>query len=426
VVKKATALLRQPLLANAGYLLGVNLIAGLAGFVFWGLAARLYDPGDVGVASAVVSAALLLAAMADLGLSISMVRFLPAAQSPRDFLNTAFSINAIIALGVAAVFLAGLSLWAPSLVVLLQSVGGIIGFLAFTVLQTVGTTAQAAFVARRRAVYALACALVFHLGRLLLLLTLAGLGAVGMVGSFAISTLAAVVLALAVFLPRTEVGYRPQPKMRWVTVAEVIPFTLGNYMAQLLSLAPQMIVPLLALELLGPSSSGSAYVAWMLGVLLVSPGGALANSAFAEGSNAPKALSGILSMSGALSLAVTLPIAALVGVGAPLILLVFGPDYAHEATSLLRWIAVAGPLVVMVRLYYTFLRVRRRVGRLVLASTLTAGMTLAIAAVYMRQLGIAAAGIGWLIGHVLVVIVALLDIRSTVWGRRRVGIESDR
>ncbi|NLF01253.1 MAG: hypothetical protein GX601_09785, partial [Anaerolineales bacterium] len=47
---------RQPLFANAGYLFGINVLNGGVGFVFWGLAARLYTAEDIGLGSAIISA----------------------------------------------------------------------------------------------------------------------------------------------------------------------------------------------------------------------------------------------------------------------------------------------------------------------------------------------------------------------------------
>ena len=114
---RALALLGQPLFANAGYLTGVNLVAGLAGFLFWSLAARLYQPQEVGVASAIISAVVLLAGVASLGVGAGLIRFLPEARRPRRLLNSAFTLTTLAALLVAGVYLAGLPLWSPSLAV---------------------------------------------------------------------------------------------------------------------------------------------------------------------------------------------------------------------------------------------------------------------------------------------------------------------
>jgi hypothetical protein len=118
MLTKAVELTREPLLANAGYLTGISLVGSVVGFVFWGLAARLYQPEDVGVASAVLSAVALVSGVAGLGMGTGLVRFLPKVRSPRRLLNTALTCSIGTAFLTSGVFLAGLSVWSPSLVAL--------------------------------------------------------------------------------------------------------------------------------------------------------------------------------------------------------------------------------------------------------------------------------------------------------------------
>jgi O-antigen/teichoic acid export membrane protein len=73
---------------------------------------------------------------------------------------------------------------------------------------------------------------------------------------------------------------------------------------------------------------------------------------------------------------------------------------------LLRWLALAAPLIVLSRLYFTHLRVQKQIGHLVLLSGIVAAATLGVAAVLMPRLGIAANGVGLLVGHSLVAAVA--------------------
>ena len=286
----AARLLRQPLFANAGYLWGVTLVGALTGFFFWGLAARFYTPEEVGIASAIISAVALLAGIAGLGVGMGLVRFLPAAPHPRRLLNSALTFIALAALLVAAVYLAGLDLWSPSLSLLRGSALTVAAFLAFAVAQTLGTVLQSAFVARRRAGYALAQTAIANGGRLLLVVPLAGMAAAGLAGSVALAVVLAVTLSLALFLPRVEPGYRPRPRFHRPDLAAILPYSAGNYLAQLLAQTSLALLPLLVLELLGPAPAGYFYIAWMLGSMLASPGVALATSAFAEGSNAPGSL----------------------------------------------------------------------------------------------------------------------------------------
>jgi O-antigen/teichoic acid export membrane protein len=413
--------MRQPLFANAGYLLGVNVVGGLVGFVFWGLAARMYRPEDVGTASAIVSAVGLVAGIAGLGVSIGLVRFLPTAHSPDRLLNTAFTFNAATALLAGGIYLAGLGWWSPSLIFVRRNALYAAGFLAYVVTMILGTAVQAAFVARRQAGYALIHTCVANGERMLLLVVLAGLGAVGLAGSMALSMATAVALSLALYLPKAERAYRPRPCLYWPDLARIVPYSIGNYVTVLLTRTSQMVLPLVVMEPLGAASSGYTYVAWMLGSLLISPGMALARSAFAEGANAPQRLAAILSRAATLALVLTVPASIVTWVIAPWLLLLFGSSYAQEGAALLRWLAVAAPLAVLSGLYYTYLRVRKQVGLLIVASGIVAGITLVVAALWMSRLGIAAIGIGWLAGNGLVAVVGASVIWKETLRERRAG-----
>lgn len=417
LLAKTAALARQPLFANAGHLTCVKAVGSLAGFAFWGLAAHLYQPEEVGTASAVLSAVALVSGIAKLGMDHGLVRLLPKSRSPHRFLNTAFTANTVAALLAGAVFLGGLSLWSPALVALQKSVLYAATFLVYAATATLGTVVQTAFVARRRAFYALLHTCVVNGGRLILVALLASLGASGLIGSVVLGFMLALAVSLWGSLPRVEPGYRPRPDVSWPDLAVIVPYSLGNYVAGLLAQTSQTVLPLLTLEILGPASSGHAYVALMLGGLLTSPGTALAGSALAEGANAPRNSLSILTRATALGLVLTVLGGVLLGVVAPWLLQFFGSSYAQEATGLLRWLALAAPLTVMNWLYFAHLRVQERIGRLILLSGIVAAATLGVSAMLMPRFGIAANGVGSLVGNGLVTAIAL----SQVVRRNRIG-----
>jgi O-antigen/teichoic acid export membrane protein len=398
-------LVRQPLVANAGYLWGVQIVSGIVGFAFWGLATRLYRPEDVGTSSAIISAAQLLAGIAGLGVGQGLVRFLPESAFPGRLLNDVFSFNALVSILIAVAYLAGLRIWSPSLALLIQNAAYAVGFALYVMATSLSSVAQMAFVARRRSDFALAQMCIAQGGRIVFLPVLVGLGAAGLVSSVAVPLLLAVTLSMTAFLPEIQPGYRPRLHVSR-TVLQVLPYALGNYLAVLMSQSVQMIVPLVALEALGAASSGYAYVGWMIGMLLVSPGLALANSAFAEGSHAPSLLRPILIRAARLGLAVTAPAALLVGILAPWLLAVFfGSAYVPETAPLLRWLAGAAPMTVLSGLYFTYLRVEKRVAELVVLGTLVAAITLGVSVLGMPVYGIAASGLGWLVANSTTVIV---------------------
>jgi O-antigen/teichoic acid export membrane protein len=405
--------------ANAGYLWGVQVVSGVVGFVFWGLATRLYLPEDVGTSSAVISAAQLLAGLAGFGVGQGLVRFLPGAASPVRLLNGVFTLNASASLLFASGYLFGLRVWSPSLGLLRQSIGHSISFALYVAATSLSTAVQMAFVAERRSSYALIQTCVAQGGRMVLLVALVRLGAAGVIGSVAVPLSLAVVLSVTVFLPRIEYGYRPRLHLD-SKVVHLLPYALGNYVAVMMLQSVQMVIPLLALEMLGAASSGYAYVGWMVGALLTSPGLALANSAFAEGSHAPSLLRAILVRAAGLGLTVTVPCALLVGFLAPWLLsLLFGAAYVPETVPLVRWLALAAPLTVLARLYLTYLRVEKKISQLVLLGGLIAAITLGTSALGMSAYGIAASGFGWMVANASIVCVASV----LVLGRQRGSIE---
>ena len=90
--------IKDRLLLNAGYLLGVTLVGTATGFIFWTLAARLYDAQQVGLAASVISIVQLLAGIASMGLGLGLVRFLPESDEPNRMLNVSFTLTTILGL----------------------------------------------------------------------------------------------------------------------------------------------------------------------------------------------------------------------------------------------------------------------------------------------------------------------------------------
>jgi Na+-driven multidrug efflux pump len=195
---------------------------------------------------------------------------------------------------------------------------------------------------------------------------------------------------------------------------------MGNYLASLLVLLPPTILPLITLEQLGATASGYAYIALMLGSVLPSPGLALASSAFAEGANNPADIRQILIKAFLAGGLVTLILAGIAFLGAQWILWVYGADYARESTALLRWLALASPLIVINQLYFTYLRLSKRIPGLVARCLLNTGIILLSVIFLIDRLGIIANGIGVLAGNIAVSI-TLLGEFSTILRLENMG-----
>lgn len=85
------------------------------GFIFWVLVTQFYSEVAVGFSSAVISAMGLLATVSVLGLDVSLIRFLPQAEKPRELINTCFTIGTLSSLIISVAFPSSLNLWPPVL-----------------------------------------------------------------------------------------------------------------------------------------------------------------------------------------------------------------------------------------------------------------------------------------------------------------------
>jgi O-antigen/teichoic acid export membrane protein len=393
---------QQPLFYNALFILGVNVLPAVFGLVFWGIASRLYTAADIGLASAAISAVALVSGLAGPGFNLGIIRFLPDASNPVRFLNTVYTAILLSSIVLGGIYLAGLHFWSPGLLILRQTPWYIAIFLLFVASVDMGAVVRDTFVARRQANYSLWYTLISNGTRLALVFFFAELKFVGLVTTATLAFTLALLVSWLLFLPLVEKNYRFRLEWDWSILRTIGPFSFGNYLVCLLGQLTLTVLPLMVLEVLGPQANGYAYIALILGGMLISPGVALATSAFAEGASAAEHSMAMLTRATQVALLVTLVVALVTLVGAPWILRLFGVGYASESSGLLRWYAVASIPMVVNQLYFTWLRLRKETGRLIVVSGSIAVMNLAFAYLLMTKVGIVATGIGALLSNSLV------------------------
>jgi len=397
------------LFVNASFIWIANMLPGIFGAVFWWLAARFYLPSEIGNASAVISSGALLASLSRFGLDISLIRFLPESEEKDKLLNTVFSFLLVTSTLFAGVFLVLVPIISPKLSVLTEELYNILGFLLLCVFITLMGTLSAVYIGQRAAKYSLWASLITNLSRLLLLIVLAKFfGASSIVAAVLCGIVFTVLVGFQSYLPALINNYKLRFYFAWRRVVPILPYSIGNFLADFVLQAPQTILPLMILNILGEISNGHAYIALMIGSMLTGPGLALGRSAFAEGSNRLNEISSILNQAAFTGSLVTLPLAGMTILLAPWILKFFGPSYTIEASGLLQWMAAASPIAVIVQIIYTRLRLKKEVMLLVGLSILNVVIILTVSMILLSKLGVIAAGIGVFFGNSLVGIFFLI------------------
>ena len=399
----------KSLFANAGYLISVDVVNSLVGFLFWGLAAHLYTPYDIGLASAVISVVTLISMISSLGTGSGLIRFLPESHNRNRMVNSLLIFNIFCGLLVGIIFLVGLPIFSQSLVLLQSNILLVACFLSYAFANTFASSLRMTFLALRKAKYSFWQSVSINAARLPLVAILAGFGVWGIVASTWLAVTVSILLGFLVFLPLAMPNYRFNIAISKTDLSRILPYSFGNYVAFFLVQAPTRLLPILILELDGPKSAAHAQIAWLVGGFLSTPGLALATSAFVEASNTPAQSVSIFSRAAVTGLLFTSFAAVFTFLVAPWLLLLFGPSYAVEGTVLLRWLAAAAPFSVLVGFYFAKLRVQKRIGYLIALSAVLASITIGSTAVLTSSIDLMAFGIGWFASNLLVSMIAIRE-----------------
>jgi O-antigen/teichoic acid export membrane protein len=405
------------LYTNALYLMIASAANSLLGFVFWIVATRFYLAEYVGLASALISAASLLATIANLGLGYGIIRFLPqSGEKANRLINSSLTLGGLASVVMVFIFLGGLDFWSPALLYLRQSPAFLIAFIIFTIGVTQIAVIGDAFVAKRRAGFNVINSLIRGLLRLplLALMMVLALHALGIFASCVIAVAAVLLISFFLFLPRVQPDYRPRFTVSWRLIGEMWHFSFTNYIANFLLAAPNFILPLMIINLLGAEINAYFYIGWMIGFLLFTVASSTSMSLFAEGSYDEKRLGGNAWRSLKLTLLILVPCVILVLIFADKILLIFGSAYSENATTLLRIISLSAFPYAVNSIYLGIKRVERKLAIIIGLTAFVAVVTLVLSYLLLSYLGINGAGIAWLAAQG---IVALVIVASWLKGK---------
>ncbi|HSK15288.1 MAG TPA: oligosaccharide flippase family protein [Gaiellaceae bacterium] len=394
---------RLPLHRNAYALVASGSSTALLGLIFWAIAARRYEVHAVGVQSATVSAMVLLAGIAQLGLSPVLIRFLPVAGArSRRLVTTAYLTTALLALATATVFLLGTHLWSPPLAFMRSSGAWFTGFVVATAAFCLFTLQEGVLTGMRRAVWVPLETSLASLSRIVLLVLLAGtFPTAGIFVSWGVTSVLAVVAVTAVLfrrvLPR-DAGGDSAPN-RELTVRRLVQHAIHNYVGFLFALAAISVLPLIVIARLGAEATAYFFIPWAIYNGLLQVATAISFSLLVEGASDPVRLRSYLRRTLAQALALVVPAAAVVFVAAPQLLGLLGERYAEEGTDLLRWLALASVPAVAIPLTLSLARIRHRTIVVMTTQGCFSALLIGLSIALMPAFGITAVGLGALLGN---------------------------
>jgi O-antigen/teichoic acid export membrane protein len=389
---------------NSLYLIISSGLQAALGFGFWIVAARLFTAADVGRASSLISATVVIAYLALLGLNSTLVRYLPTAKDRDALISSGLLLVAVGGAVIGLIYVLATPVIAPRLDFIEHHVLLAAGFVVLTAAASVNLLTDSVFVASRRAGFcALTDGAIGGTSKIVSAVALAGAGAYGVfaasTGAFAASALVSIVLIVI------ALRWRPTFTNPLATLMPLIRFSAANYVANILNLLPVLVVPLIVLDRLGARDAAYYFVAFQIATLLYSAAYAVGQAFLAEGSHAGADRRKLFKRSRRILVAVYLPAVIVVVLTARWVLLVFGTKYSQFGTWPLILLAVAAVPIAACNWSWTVLRLSGRLAAIMISSAI---YTVAICALawFLAPSGLTTLAAAWPIGALAAALVA--------------------
>jgi len=205
--------------------------------------------------------------------------------------------------------------------------------------------------------------------------------------------------------------WRPWLENPFRTLKPLLWFSGANYAGNILTILPNLLLPLIVLDRLGDSAAAYYFVAFQLAMLLMAAVGSVEQTFLAEGSQSEVDWSDLLRRSRRLLVALFLPACLVLLLVAHWVLLAFGTSYSQHGTACLVLLALATIPVAANNWLQTVLRLAGRLRAIVWSNGVFA-VTVCVLAWFLAPYGLTRMSAAWPIGGLLATIATAVPCRS--------------
>ena len=382
----------DPLFNNSIYIMLTSFSSAGFGFVFWVLAAKLYSAEDVGTATAIISSMGLIIMLSRLGLDASMIRFFPDNDKKKIF-SSSLIVATCFALLFGMIFILFIDILAPELH-LLKFPPNTALYLFFLAANSGTALSCTSFVASRKASFQLVQSIVVG-SRILFLVPLVMLGAIGIFCSLGISFIIALATAYTLL---AILSIRPRISIDWKFLNRAFHYSAGNYLAGLFMSGPGLILPIMVLNILGAKQAAFYYIAYAVVTLLLKIPNAISTSLFVEGSHG-EGLKKIVTRSLLFTYLLLIPASLILYICSYWVLEVVSAEYAAGGVNVLKVMIAASLFAGVNSTYFAVQKVQNDLKGLIVLSGLIGVLVVGTGYVLMPMFGVVGAGFAWLVGN---------------------------
>jgi len=358
------------MLVNVGSLVGTTAITSVLGFAYWWLAARRFPPETVGIASASVSAMMLLGNFCILGLGTLLITELPRQPGQKiSLISTALTVVGVVGGCVGVLFALVAPYASTEFEPLKANVADIVIFAAGVSLTAIALVLDQALIGILRGGLQLWRNTLFAVAKLAALFV-GGLWLSYQVGITIYATwVVGIALSLAVLcgLAVSKKGREGKTCMpQWGLLRKLGPAALQHHLLNLTLQAPALLLPVLVTTLLSAKMNAWFYVSWMIASFVFFIPLALTTVLHAMNSAQPSTLARKARVTMSLALVISVLANCLLLVGTKQVLGLFGRAYAEQAAWSLHILVLAAFPLIIKNHYISICRIQDRIAQAML------------------------------------------------------------
>jgi len=396
------------LFRNSIYLMATTGFMGLFGYVFWIICTHIFQPDQIGVGTTLISAMSLISSVSLLGFNNTFIRILPNSQNRDNEINTGSILVILTSATMALLYIAAVPVITPKLSIIHENPWFALGFVIIVALASLNTLTDSVFIAYRAAHFNLITdGFITSITKLILPVIFVTLGAYGVFASAGLAAGVGIITAILILV--FKYGYKPRFHIDSQTLKKVFRYSFTNYLANLLSIAPTLILPIIVIDHLGAAAAGYYYLTFMIINLLYTVAASVSQSLFAEGSYDTNGLRGLLKNAVKMLLIIMVPAGIVLAIGGPYVLELFGKSYGAGGAGVLIVFALAAPAVAAYNIACVVLRIRHQTYSLVFVNILYAVLINVLAILWVDR-GLVWIAIAWLIGNLIAAALAFVSI----------------
>jgi O-antigen/teichoic acid export membrane protein len=389
------------ILLNSSSLVGATLITSGLGFVYWWLAARWFPPEAIGVASASVSAVMLLSSASILGLGTLLITELPRQpEKAGSLMSTALLVVGIAGCVTGCIFALVASSASPGFRPLGDSAIDVgtfsvgVGFSAMTLVldQALIGLLKGGLQFWRNVFFALIKLVA------LLVVNFWPSQQVGMkiYATWMVSaglSLGLIVLNIVLNRRWRRKNYWPQ----WQLLRKLGLAAVQHHMLNLTLQAPTQLLPVLVTFLLSARMNAWFYVAWMIASFIFIVPGALTTVLHATNAAQQTTLARKARLTIGVALVIALAANLVLQIGTTQVLGIFGATYASQASWCLRILLLAAFPLTIKNHYISICRIQDRIVKAMVAMLPGGLLELGAATLGAQFAGLSGLSLGWVL-----------------------------